>query len=481
MNRIVLTLSILFLTYLAFGQELFYGSTEEDFGRSIQQTDDYGYIITGFTLESGDADIYLIKTDTSGIPEWERTYGGSGTEHGLDVVITPDGGYAICGYTTSYGEGIENAYLVRVDSNGDTLWTKTYGGTVRSKALSLSNTNAGGFIMAGYTTSFGAGSEDMYIINTDANGDTLWTKTFGGVDWDRARAVKQRTNDNFIIAGSTASFGNGNDDFYVLNLTEDGDTIWTKTFGGINAEHAWDVAPTSDGGFAFAGSTRSHGAGQSDVYILKTNFAGDSLWAKFYGTSDIDEAYSIQELPDKGFMLCGFIEYFTSPTTLGSDLCALRLNSSGDTLWTRTFGGNGLDRGQSVIVNATNGTTIVGTAEGLAFGKEDVYVVELDSIGNLDSTSAVPQKPVNFLTSLDKQRGVLLYPNPATTSFEVYRDNFSEYTFLTVYNSLGEIVLESHITESNNKISTKGFDSGLYFVQLKSSSGTINEKLVIRK
>jgi hypothetical protein len=203
-----------------------------------------------------------------------KTYGGVNDDFVSSTALTNDGGYIISGSTESFGTGTVDIYLIKTDSVGDTLWTKTYGGDSSDYGSSIEQTNDGGYIIAGSTNSFGAGLNDVYLIKTDANGDTLWTKTFGGNDHDGGSSVCQTSDGGYIILGSTFSFGAGEGDVYLIKTDANGDTIWTKTFGGNNPDAGCSVEQTNDGGYIAAGYTYSFGLGGSDVYLIKTDANG---------------------------------------------------------------------------------------------------------------------------------------------------------------------------------------------------------------
>jgi hypothetical protein len=150
-----------------------YGGTDTDYGYSVVQTSDGGYAITGYTYSfgAGGTDVYLVKTDANGNIQWSKTYGGTDTDVGYSVVQTSDGGYAIAGYTLSFGAGGSDVYLVKTDSLGNMVWSKTFGGTGADHAYSVVQTADGGYAITGYTYSFGAGGYDVYLVKTDVYGD----------------------------------------------------------------------------------------------------------------------------------------------------------------------------------------------------------------------------------------------------------------------------------------------------------------------
>src|SRR3989304_100374 len=147
---------------------------------------------------------------------FQKTFGGTSDDWGFSVQQTTDGGYIITGTITSFGAGYEDVYLIKTDANGNTLWTKTFGGTSSDEGYSAQQTTDGGFVITGYTGSFGAGIDDVYLINTNGSGDTLWTKTFGGIGIDYGLSAQQTTDGGYVIAGVTQSFGGGIDAFYLL-------------------------------------------------------------------------------------------------------------------------------------------------------------------------------------------------------------------------------------------------------------------------
>jgi hypothetical protein len=201
---------------------------------------------------------------------WTQTFGGTNGDKGYSVQQTTDGGYIVAGGTGSYGAGIDDVYLIKTNSSGDTLWPRTFGGINPDFSYTVQQTSDGGYIITGRTSSFvGAGSADVYLINTDSNGDTLWTETFGGSSNDIGYSVQQTTDGGFIVAGDTYSYGAGSADIYLIKTDSSGDTMWTQTFGGTNADKGYSVQQTIDGGFIVTGSTTSYGAGGKDVYLIK--------------------------------------------------------------------------------------------------------------------------------------------------------------------------------------------------------------------
>ena len=196
MRTIGAALSVLLLLSFAQAQRRWkqnYGGSRVEMGYSVQQTSDAGYIVTGFTTSygAGRNDVYLIKTNTVGDTLWTRTYGGTHNDEGYSVRQTTDGGYIVAGATASFADTLNgDVYLIKTNANGDTLWTRTYGGSVSDTGYFVQQTSDGGYVVAGYTNSFGAGGYDVYVIKTNSSGDTLWTRTYGGTGNDYGYSVR---------------------------------------------------------------------------------------------------------------------------------------------------------------------------------------------------------------------------------------------------------------------------------------------------
>jgi hypothetical protein len=371
-----------------------YGGGDLEEGWCVQQTHDGGYIIAGHTASfgAGNYDVYVVKTATNGDTVWTRSYGGGATDMGFFVQQTSDGGYIIAGQTESFGAGSYDVWLIKTDANGDTLWTRTYGGGDNDKGFSVQQTSDGGYIIVGYTCSFGAGTEDVYLVRTDSSGDTLWTHTYGRRYDDYGRSVQQTSDGGYIIAGYTESFGAGATDVYLLKTDSSGDTLWTRTYGGDQRDYGWEVVVTPDGGFAVAAHTASFGAGRDDVYLVKTDASGDSLWTRTYGGSLLDHGFSLQHTSDGGYVVAGYTNSFGAG---GYDLYVVKTDANGDILWTRTYGGSGYDYARSVRQTTDGGYIVAGYTESFGAGGYDVYLVKLAGEGPEPDVSIeiVPDDP----------------------------------------------------------------------------------------
>jgi len=310
---------------------------------------------------------------------WTRTYGGAEGDNGYSVQQTSDGGYIIVGETSSFGGGAIDVYLVKTDGNGDTIWTRAIGGTGYDMGYSVEQTSEGGYIIAGVTTSFGAGRRDIYLVKAGASGDTSWTKTYGGRNDDSGSLVRQTLNGEYIIVGTTYSFGNGAADVYFLRIDADGDTVWTRTYGGTDSEAGWWFQKTSDGGYVIVGQTMSFGSGDKDVYLVKTDENGEALWTRAYGGPGDDRGFWVGQTPDEGYLITGWTSSFGAG---GLDIYVIKTDANGDTIWTVTHGGSGDDVGKALVLTPDGGYLIAGYTSSFGQGGFDVYLFRADANGD---------------------------------------------------------------------------------------------------
>lgn len=276
---------------------------------SVMQTPDGSFIICGGyppPSPQSPSDLCLIKMDSNGEKLWEKVYGEpnnlwhySSWDLGNCINLTSDGGYIICGISAS------QVYLVKTDVDGNTLWEKHFGGDKEEEGYSVQQTMDGGFIICGETQSFGSGNSDIYLIKTDESGNKIWEKAIGGTSEDCGYSVQQSTDGGFIIIGKTSSFGAGNDDVFLVKTDSAGKIVWEKTFGGINADGGYSIQETMDAGYVIVGYTKSSGEGDHDVYLIKTNQNGEKLWEKTFGGANTDFGNAVQQTLDGGYIITG--------------------------------------------------------------------------------------------------------------------------------------------------------------------------------
>jgi len=304
---------------------------------------------------------------------WTAAYGGGNTERGFSIDETEDGGFIAVGVTNSFGAGDFDVWLIRVDENGDSLWSHTFGGADEDYGYCVRQTDDGGFIIAGFTRSFGSGSKDVWLIKTRSTGIEEWSHTFGGAGDDVARSVCQTVDGGYALAG----FINGCESVWVIKTDENGIEEWNQTFGGASTEEATCIRQTADHGFIIAGNTLSFGSGGYDMWLVKTDSVGNEEWNGAYGGDGWDEAYCVYQTSDLGYIASGV----TRPQIGPFDIFLVKADSLGNEEWSATFGDADDEHGNSVIQTADGGYLVAGD-------NGDAWLLKLNGAGDLQWETA---------------------------------------------------------------------------------------------
>ena len=461
-----------------------FGGSDDDGGFAVQQTSDGGYIVIGYTASYGAGfyDVWMIKTDAAGDTLWTKTFGGSDRDVGSSVQQTSDGGYIITADTESYGAGSSDVWMIKTDAAGDTLWTKIFGGSSYDEGYSVQQTLDGGYVVIGRTASDDIGAEgwDALLIKTDADGNTLWIKTYGVSNWDYGFSGQQTSDRGYIITGVTTSTLPGQDDFDVWLIKTDaaGDTLWTKSFRGRSHDMGWSVQQTSDGGYIIAGETGYLRVGNpSYVWLIKTDADGNMQWRKTFGGSDTEVGSSVQQTSDGGYIITGHTESYGAGS---DDVWLIKTDAGGDTLWTKTFGGGDDDWGNSVQQTSDGGYIITGATYSYGFAGYQVSDVWLIKTAR-DPTIGIENEWVSnpFAYNLNQN-----YPNPFNpiTTIEFSLPSSGLVT-LSVYNILGrevETILNQHMDAGSQSVRwhANHVPNGIYFVRMVSGDFSQTRKML---
>jgi uncharacterized delta-60 repeat protein len=361
-----------------------YRGSNEDFAQSVRQTSDGGYILAGYSnsFGTGGENALIMKFSSDGNVSWQKTYGGSSYDRANMIQQTSDGGYIFSGFTLSFGSGGEDAWAVKLDSNGDVSWQKTYGGISDDRANAILQTSDGGYVMTGYTNSFGLGGSDAWVVKLDISGNVTWQKTYGVDNNDYFDYIQQTWDGGYIVVGRSDSFGTIGDNIWVLRLNSSGNINWQKFYDWSINGRVYVIRQTSDGGYIMAGYTNSFGAGGDDVWVLKLNSSGNVSWQKTYGGASEEKCSDIQNTSDGGYVLAGYTLSFGNNQK--RDFWILKINTNGGVDWGKTYGSPENDFAASIQQTMDGGYVVAGRSYSFGSGDSDLWVLKLDAFGDIN-------------------------------------------------------------------------------------------------
>jgi hypothetical protein len=386
LKNLLFLIPALFISSLAYSQifQADYGTAHNEDAYAVDVTPGNGYILSGSSYGNGTGgtDAMLTKTDSAGVLEWSKVYGGAGNELAIYVKAVPGGGYVFSGETFS-SDPAGDAFIARTDANGNLLWWKNYGTAGYDIAYDIKPLADGTFIISGLVEN-PVTSYDALVIHADANGDTLWTRMFAASGFEHAVKVIPTSDNGFLFCGKMFTYANvpGWSDVWLVKMDANGDTLWTNIIGGPVWEEAMDVIE-SNGGYVFCGGESSFGSGLYDVFLMKTDLSGNLLWSKSYGGPYIEDCYSLVEVPSGGYAMAGYTESFGPGNIRGTDSSnafVIRTDFNGDTLWSMSYGGLLKEECFSIANTSDGGFAIAGYTG--SFGDSlNGYIFTLDSSG----------------------------------------------------------------------------------------------------
>ena len=376
------------MSYSAHYWAKIYGGESDDYAYSLIQTSDGGYLIGGETnsFGAGAADLWLIKLNGSGEVVWEKTYGGSlddaSNDYGLASLAIADANFIVTLNTRSFGSGGTDGWILMLDSGGDIIWQKAYGGSGGDSIHSIQKTTDGGYITAGNTSSFGAGSSDIWIMKLKANGDIIWQKTYGGADYDGANSIRQTSDGGYIVVGSTTLSGDEWGDIYALKLDSNGAIVWSKVYcNGCGDFGRFGQEIQGDG--YLIGGTKCN-LNDYGYWLIKLDYNGDIVWQKTYSIDQgWNDAYALQPTIDGGFIIAGSVVVLRYPE---SELAlVVKIESDGEMSWYKTYRFQDYISAHSILQTAAGDYLIAGAAgtEESGSGTADALLLKLDGTGNI--------------------------------------------------------------------------------------------------
>jgi hypothetical protein len=437
--------------------ERIFGGIYSDGAGSVRITADGGYILAGGTRRLEDeeefGDATLIKTDQYGQIEWSRWYGEDDMSEGFsEAILTSDGGYiAVGNIRETQGNSVlePDVWVVKFNAAGDEQWQKTFGRSEfwKDEGSDIIELPGGGYLIAGasQTVVGQLPHDDAYIIRIDAQGNEVWSKVFGGLGGEEAQRLKPMPDGNFVFIGSTSSFSTGgldDWDFYLVKIDIDGNEIWTKTYGGSSWDRSGSVIIAGDGGFVMSGYTASpeFGAEEPDAFLVKTDADGEIEWTQVYGFDDFrDGGGEVIATEDGGYFILGgaSLDYDPGLEEYRSDIYVIKTDAAGNKVWDRLIGGYHNEGASCVRQTADGGYIISASSEtyNTMIGYRDIYLLKLDRNGLFtDVRMEADALPVDYSLSQN-------YPNPFNSSTIISYSLFKgSRVRLTLYNVLGQPV-----------------------------------------
>ncbi len=400
-----------------------FGGSSDDEAFSVTASPDGGYVMAGYTNSSdgdvsgkhAESDAWVVKLNREGNIQWQRALGGADFEEANHITTTSDGGYIVAGFTDSHdgdvsghhGEvGISDAWVVKLDREGNIQWQRALGGSGFDHATSITTTSDGGYIFTGSTSSNDGdvsgnhGGGDVWVVKLDREGNLLWQRALGGSGFDKADDITTTPDGGYIIVGDTQSndgdvsghHGSPND-AWVVKLDREGNLLWQKTLGGSASDGANSISPTLDGGYIIAGGTTSNDGdvtgnhGDADIWVVKIDGNGNIRWQKTFGGSGFDLANSITTAWDGGYIIAGATRSNDGDVSGYHgviDAWILKLGKQGNLQWQKTLGGINWDMAHSISKTQYGHYIMAGTTQGNdekvdedLEGRRDAWIVTL--------------------------------------------------------------------------------------------------------
>lgn len=458
-----------------------YGAMQYNYGRRIIESGDRSLFILGnVSADEGNTNISVIKTDSLGIIVFEKYIGDDPVYWANDFIRTSDKGFLICGLTNKFPDNGYDFLLIKTDSNINVEWEKQYGGAGWDIANAVKETKDSAYIIVGSTYSYGPANENIHVVKTNYQGDTLWTKTFGGDSTDYATSVDVLYDSTYLIGANTNSFGYGNYDGYVLNLALNGDTLWTKNYGEDKEDILNSIKQTPDSGFIFVGYTKSYGATLTEFWIREFNKNGSLVWKipEPWDISGLERTFYHVNFDDSlNILLTGFTKLFGKKNIV---FYKYKFNN-GNFICSFVRGANDDAEGYQAIPTSDRGYAAVGIIIGLGYALSNIYVTKIGSdcsFSNTDEHILTVEEP-----SISQQSLIAgLFPSVSDGHYNIlFNKERNKTCRIAVYNLFGQVIFSGQYTPSNGSLYHIDITSqagGVYFVEISDSESRSNFKIM---
>lgn len=437
-----------------------WGSDGEDIARDVGRTPDLGCIAVGQVKYSiyHDTDILIIRTVPGGSSMWSAVLGGPGEDLAYSVILDSDSNYVVVGETEDTVTADYDIWLLKLNDEGDTLWTATYGTPNHDAGLSVIETPTGDYLIAGYFGSLG--EEQAYFVKTDSNGELIWSRSYSNMTV--AKAVCNVDAGGYIATGYTEDGPHGRDDFYMIRLSDAGDSLWASNSGGDFDDVGNSIIETPDGGFLIAGDSYSYGIPVfSGIHLRRVNSSGDSVWAANYTAMSDYTANSVASLEGGGYLVAGSAEISSN-----IDFFILALSETGDSLWARLYGTLGTDIAYSAVQLADTGVV----AAGVTFneGSDDFWLMKFGGDVTTHVSNNTPQIPV--------KHELWSYPNPFNSALSIKTSPNAE---IAIYDMSGHLIGRVNANSIGNAVWRPSPDvsSGLYLISVDVDGRSISRRI----
>lgn len=478
-----------------------FGGTNPDELHDVLLTPDGNYFVIGNSSSydgdcfgnHGQSDYFALKLNTNGGIIWKKLLGGGAQDIAYSAQLTPDGGFIIDGFADSNSgnvvgnHGELDAWIIKLDANGNLVWQHCYGGTKYDEAYNILALKDGGHIFVGYSESddgdltMNHGFYDAWIVKIDINGEIEWQRSYGGSSDDRAVNVLPLEDGGYMVMGITASFdGNvlvnhGGFDYWLLRLNFDGKILWQKSYGGASIDVGSGLLPARDGGFYISGQAYSLDGqvsanhGLSDVWVLKIDSEGEIIWKRCYGGSNLDDPGEMIYAKDSTLILCGSAAS-TDGDVIGNDggydFWIMNLDLDGNILWQKTYGGSGPETGLGICQTVDGGFIAVGNATSHDGDVSGVH-------GDYPDCWVVKLSPSSSITHTPQQPELQISPNPAAEkiAFNIPAKGIDYQG--EIIDVSGRVILRKPIegTPERPEWDISALPSGLYFLRISNPSG----------
>lgn len=476
------------------------GGSGNDGASIILQTQDGGYIVAG-TSSSNDHDVsgnhggqdyWIVKMDSVGNITWQKSFGGSVGDLAYSIIQTQDGGYIVAGFSysnngdVSGNHGGSDNWVLKLDTLGNLIWQKCIGGSSFERVSSIIQTQDGEYVLAGYSSSNNGdvsgnhGGNDYWIVKLDTLGNISWQKSLGGSGEDLAFTIIQNQNGEYLIAGSSnsnngdVSGNHGSNDSWIVKLDAFGNITWQKSLGGSDLDNAYTIIQTQDGGYIIAGSSKSNNGdvsgnhGGYDFWIAKLDSVGNINWQKSLGGSSDDFAYTIKQTQDGNYILVGSASSNNgnvSGNHGGYDYWIIKLDTLGNISWQKTLGGSSDDYNYPIIQTQDGGYIVSGQS----------FSVNGDITGNHGNSDywIVKLEPENVIITGENQNivglpSLTLYPNPASEILMLELEGQTQENY-QIFDLQGKLVLQGAVSQGKNIVNIASLSKGSYVIRTESS------------